>query len=136
MPKRSPLAKEYQKELSKYDEYMRQVVGLEKISTTLLRKISSTIRILEDMEHDELIQSILTESTNDPMDYIPPMLSENAMRFVPGIEKYNDMILKICEVSKNDIDNNTIQNTLMPPEVQDSYIFTTETPMLHKDLEE
>lgn len=132
MPKRSPLAKEYQKELSKYDEYMRQIVGLEKISTTLLRKISSTLRILEDMDHDELIQSILKESSEDPMGYIPPMISDNAIRFVPGVEKYNKMIIDICNQSVNT--NNEYE--LMPPDVQDSYKFATETPMLHKDLQE
>lgn len=56
MSKKPPLVNKYQRELSRYDENQRQLAGLEKLSATFLRKISSTLRILENLEHDDLIK--------------------------------------------------------------------------------
>ena len=155
MSKKPPLVNKYQRELSRYDENQRQLSGLEKLSATFLRKISSTLRILENLEHDDLIQSIFNDSEqnddNNDITY-PPMLSEEAIQVVPALQKYNDKIIEICNRYSNDkkisdIDdimddeihennsNNNDDNEEITPSIRESYNFIKEIPLLHKDLE-
>lgn len=165
MSKKPPLVNKYQRELSRYDENQRQLAGLEKLSATFLRKISSTLRILENLEHDDLIKSIFSDSeinsnnanntadnNNNNNTIYPPMLSEEAIRIVPALQKYNDRILEICNKYSNDknfsdmddmIDdeihennsNNNEDNEDITPSLKESYNFIKEIPLLHKDLE-
>lgn len=155
MSKKPPLVNKYQRELSRYDENQRQLSGLEKLSATFLRKISSTLRILENLEHDDLIQSIFNDSEqnddNNDITY-PPMLSEEAIQVVPALQKYNDKIIEICNRYSNDkkfsdIDDimddeihennshNNADNEEITPSIRESYNFIKEIPLLHKDLE-
>lgn len=164
MSKKPPLVNKYQRELSRYDENQRQLAGLEKLSATFLRKISSTLRIMENLEHDDLIQSIFNGSqidknknknkynTNDTNNKYPPMLSEEAIRVVPALQKYNDKIIEICNRYSNDNNfadmedmmdveihennsNNNDDNDEITPSIKESYNFIKEIPLLHKDLE-
>lgn len=162
MSKKPPLVNKYQRELSKYDENQRQLAGLEKLSATFLRKISSTLRILENLDHDDLIQSILNNSIQDNNNKYPPMLSEEAVRVVPVLQKYNDRIMEICDrYSNNEIftdieditddeanvnnennenngdddDDDDDNNREITLSIKESYNFIKEIPLLHKDLE-
>lgn len=136
MVKRSPLAQEYQRELSKFDEYSRQLNGLEKISTTLLRKISSILRLLENIDDDNNNDN---DDTEDKYEYLPPLISMDAIKFIPDLKEYNDKIIKICSNYDN-INNNSNDNDInniesLPDDILQSLDFINRTALLHKDLE-
>ncbi|CAI4060209.1 hypothetical protein N7582_001563 [Saccharomyces uvarum] len=113
----SHIDKDIRKISSRNDELIKQDATLKREYTTLLRKVSSVITVLNSVDTEGGVVS--TE--------IPRLISETTVKKVPELKWYNEQIsLLTAKLEDN-------EDTDVPEELVDAYTLYKETPLLYND---
>lgn len=118
MPSKDPesvIDKEIRKISARNDELIKQDGTLKREYTTLLRKVSSVITVLNSID-DADTGSAETE--------LPRLISQATVEKVPELKWYNDQISLITEKLEDD------EDIEVPEELMDAYTLYKETPLL------
>lgn len=121
MPSKDPgsvIDKEIRKISARNDELIKQDGTLKREYTTLLRKVSSVITVLNSID-DADTGSAETE--------LPRLISQATVEKVPELKWYNDQISLITEKLEDD------EDIEVPEELMDAYTLYKETPLLYND---
>ncbi|CAI4416149.1 BGP_1a_G0014860.mRNA.1.CDS.1 [Saccharomyces cerevisiae] len=121
MPNKDPesvIDKEIRKISARNDELIKQDGTLKREYTTLLRKVSSVITVLNSID-DADTGSAETE--------LPRLISQATVEKAPELKWYNDQISLITEKLEDD------EDIEVPEELMDAYTLYKETPLLYND---
>ncbi|CAI4061289.1 hypothetical protein SUVZ_05G1730 [Saccharomyces uvarum] len=113
----SHIDKDIRKISSRNDELIKQDATLKREYTTLLRKVSSVITVLNSVDAEGGGAS--TE--------IPRLISETTVKKVPELKWYNEQISLLTAKLENN------EDTDVPEELMDAYSLYKETPLLYND---
>ncbi|CAI1956643.1 hypothetical protein SEUBUCD646_0E01800 [Saccharomyces eubayanus] len=113
----SHIDKDIRKISSRNDELIKQDATLKREYTTLLRKVSSVITVLNSIDTEGGVGS--TE--------IPRLISETTVKKVPELKWYNEQISLLTAKLENN------EDTDVPEELMDAYTLYKETPLLYND---
>ncbi|CAI4038565.1 hypothetical protein SMKI_05G1770 [Saccharomyces mikatae IFO 1815] len=122
MPSKDPeslIDKDIRKISARNDELIKQDGTLKREYTTLLRKVSSVITVLNSI--DGHADTSLTGSE------APRLISEATVEKVPELKWYNNQISLITEKLEG------MEDVGIPDELVDAYTLYKETPLLYND---
>lgn len=119
------LEREYNKLLSRNEELVKQLTLIRKIYTTLLRKKSSLLTVMELIDEQK---NLTTIALND-LDKIDNLLiSEEAIKFIPELSWYNNQITEL--VQSNDMNSLTNYDQITDKLIE-SYNIYKETSLIY-----
>lgn len=132
------LQKEYQKLISRNEELIKQDSTLRKEYTTMLRKASSLIGVIENLPNsgestgtDDIENSNVGGYDDEKGNDKPKLISEEALKKIPELEWYNRQINLI-----NDKFNGEEEDIALPEELLDTFKLYKDTALLYKDSHE
>lgn len=120
MPSKDPesvIDKEIRKISARNDELIKQDGTLKREYTTLLRKVSSVITVLNSIDAN-------SGSTDTE---VPRLISQATVEKVPELKWYNDQISLITKKLENK------EDIEIPEELIDAFTLYKETPLLYND---
>ncbi|EJS43986.1 ies5p [Saccharomyces arboricola H-6] len=120
MPSKDPesyIDKDIRKISSRNDELIKQDATLKREYTTLLRKVSSVITVLNSVDGDA--------GCGDAE--VPRLISESTVEKVPELKWYNKQISLITTTLENE------EDIEVPEELVDAYTLYKETSLLYND---
>ncbi|CAI4060465.1 hypothetical protein SKDZ_05G1720 [Saccharomyces kudriavzevii ZP591] len=123
MPSKDPeshIDKDIRKISSRNDELVKQDATLKREYTTLLRKVSSVIAVLNSVDAD--VAGTASSNTEAPF-----LISEATVEKVPELRWYNEQI----SLTTSKLENK--EDIEIPEELVDAYTLYKETPLLYND---
>lgn len=119
------LEREYNKLVSRNEELLKQLSLIRKIYTTLLRKKSSLLSVMELIDQ----QKGLTDVNLDDLNNIDNLLiSKESTKFIPDLNWYNNQINILSQMSDMESLSNYDQIT---DKLKDSYELYKETNLIY-----